>query len=237
MNVKLDIEIIQEAIDSSPWFKDTPKQGRNQLACAANIKTYSKKSYVFQNGDSNTDIYCVISGRLRLGATSSTGQEFTFTDYNQGSWFGEETLSVEDPRLFGVLVLEESIVLVIPRKIVLSVSEQFPAMYRNIFIDHTLKARGLYRLLEGILFSPLSARLAGRLLEQAQLYGVQTEQGVRLDISLSQSDFANLVMGSRPRVNKIFGQWRDKNIVVMEQGKYLIKNLAALEDELELIDE
>jgi hypothetical protein len=44
-------------------------------------------------------------------------------------------------------------------------------------------------------------------------------------------------MGSRPRVNKIFGQWRDKNIVVMEQGKYLIKNLAALEDELELIDE
>ena len=44
-------------------------------------------------------------------------------------------------------------------------------------------------------------------------------------------------MGSRPIVNKIFGQWRDKNIVVMEQGKYLIKNLAALEDELELIDE
>ena len=172
MNVKFDIEIIQEAIDSSPWFKDTPEQGRSQLACAANIKTYSKKSYVFQNGDSNTDIYCVISGRLRLGATSSTGQEFTFTDYNQGSWFGEETLSVEDPRLFGVLVLEESIVLVIPRKIVLSVSEKFPAMYRNIFIDHTLKARGLYRLLEGILFSPLSARLAGRLLEQAQLYGV-----------------------------------------------------------------
>lgn len=237
MNVKFNIEIIQEAIDSSPWFKDIPEQGRSQLARAANIKTYSKKSYVFQNGDSNTDIYCVISGRLRLGATSSTGQEFTFTDYNQGSWFGEETLSVEESRLFGVLVLEESIILVIPRKIVLSVSEQFPAMYRNIFIDHTLKARGLYRLLEGILFYPLSARLAGRLLEQAQLHGVQTEQGIRLDISLSQGDFANLVMGSRPRVNTIFGQWRDRDIVVMDEGKYLIKNLEALENELELIDE
>jgi hypothetical protein len=44
-------------------------------------------------------------------------------------------------------------------------------------------------------------------------------------------------MGSRPRVNKIFGQWRDKDIVVMEQGKYLIKNLDALEDELSLHDE
>nr|WP_297348741.1 Crp/Fnr family transcriptional regulator [uncultured Glaciecola sp.] len=237
MNVKFDIETIQKAIDSSPWFKGIPEQGRSQLARAAKIKQYTKKSYVFQNGDFDTDIYCVMSGRLRLGATSSTGQEFTFTDYNQGSWFGEATLSIEEARLFDVLVLETSFVLVIPRKDVLSVGEEFPTMYRHIFIDHTVKARGLYRLLEAILFYPLSARLAGRLLEQAQLHGVQTEQGIRLDISLSQSDFANLVMGSRPRVNKIFGQWRDKNIVVMEKGKYLIKNLAALEDELELIDE
>jgi CRP/FNR family cyclic AMP-dependent transcriptional regulator len=237
MNVKFDIEIIQEAIDNSPWFKDIPEQGRRQLARAAKIKQYAKKSYVFKNGDLDTDIYCVMSGRLRLGAMSSSGQEFTFTDYNQGSWFGEATLSIEEARLFDVLVLETSFVLVIPRKDVLSVGEEFPTMYRHIFIDHTVKARGLYRLLEGILFYPLSARLAGRLLEQAQLHGVQTEQGVRLDISLSQSDFASLVMGSRPRVNKIFGQWRDKDIVVMEQGKYLIKNLDALEDELSLHDE
>jgi len=237
MNVKFDVEIIKDAIDSSPWFKGIPEQGLNELARAAKIKKYAKNSYVFQNGDSDTDVYCMMSGSLRLGATSSIGQEFTFTDYKQGDWFGEETLSVEESRLFGVIALEASTILVIPRKIVLSIGEQFPVMYRNIFIDHTVKARGLYRLLAGILFYPLSARLAGRLLEQAQLHGVQTEQGIRLDVSLSQSDFANLVMGSRPRVNKIFGQWRDKDIVVMVQGKYLIKDIAALENELELIDE
>ncbi|MFT7111366.1 MAG: hypothetical protein ACI843_003049, partial [Psychrobacter glaciei] len=38
MNVKFDIEIIQEAIDNSPWFKDIPEQGRRQLARAAKIK-------------------------------------------------------------------------------------------------------------------------------------------------------------------------------------------------------
>ncbi len=237
MNVKSDIEIIQESIDSSPWFKELPEQGRRQLSRAAKIKKYSKKSFVFQSGDTDTDIYCVISGSLRLGVTSSIGQEFAFTDFNQGSWFGETTLSAEGSRLLDVHVLENSTILVIPRKVVLSVGEEFPIMYRNIFVDHTYKARGLYRLLAGILFYPLSARLAGRLLEQAQLHGVQTEQGVRLDISLSQSDFAHLVMGSRPRVNKVFGEWRDRNIVVMDNGKYLIKDLDALEDELELIDE
>lgn len=237
VSVKSDIEIIQESINKSPWFKDVPEQGRVQLSRAAKIKKYPKKSFVFQSGDADTDLYCVISGNLRLGVTSSIGQEFAFTDFNSGSWFGETTLSAEESRLLDVQVLKDSTILVIPRKVVLSVGEEFPIMYRNIFADHTYKARGLYRLLAGILFYPLSARLAGRLLEQAQLHGVQTEQGVRLDISLSQSDFAHLVMGSRPRVNKVFGDWRDRNIVVMDNGKYLIKDLEALEDELELIDE
>jgi len=237
MNVHSDIEIIQESIDNSPWFKDLPEQGRRLLSRAAKIKKFAKKSFVFQSGDTDTDIYCVISGNLRLGVTSSIGQEFAFTDFNQGSWFGETTLSAEESRLLDVQVLKDSTILVIPRKVVLSVGEEFPIMYRNIFVDHSNKARGLYRLLAGILFYPLSARLAGRLLEQAQLHGVQTEHGIRLDISLSQSDFAHLVMGSRPRVNKVFGEWRDRNIVVMDNGKYLIKDLDALEDELELIDE
>jgi CRP-like cAMP-binding protein len=237
VSVKSDIEIIQEAINSSPWFKDVPEPGRILLSRAAKIKKFHKKSFIFQNGDTDTDLYCVISGNLRLGVTSSIGQEFAFTDFNPGSWFGETTLSAEESRLLDVQVLKDSTILVIPRKAVLSVGEEFPVMYRNIFVDHTYKARGLYRLLAGILFYPLSARLAGRLLEQAQLHGVQTEQGVRLDISLSQSDFAHLVMGSRPRVNKVFGDWRDRNIVVMDNGKYLIKDLEALEDELELIDE
>jgi CRP-like cAMP-binding protein len=115
MNVKFDIKIIQEAINTCPWFKAIPEQGRIELARAAKIKKYAKKSYVFQNGDSDTDVYCMMSGCLRLGATSSIGQEFTFTDYKQGDWFGEETLSVEESRLFGVLALEESTILVIPR--------------------------------------------------------------------------------------------------------------------------
>ena len=146
MNVKSDIEIIQQSIDSSPWFKDVPEQGRIQLSRAAKIKKFSKKSFVFQNGDTDTDIYCVISGNLRLGVTSSIGQEFAFTDFNQGSWFGETTLSAEESRLLDVQVLKDSTILVIPRKVVLSVGEAFPIMYRNIFADHTYNQSFLIQL-------------------------------------------------------------------------------------------
>lgn len=227
---------IEKTIQHSFWFKDVPEEGQNILIKAAKIKPFAAHSFVFKNGDCDNNIYCVLSGRLRLGFTSSIGQEFAFTDYTVDSWLGETTLSDENHRLLDMQVLEPSTLLVLPRSTVLKVGDAYPIMYRNMFINHVNKTRGLFTLLASILFYPLRARLAGRLLEQAQLYGVQTPAGISLDISLSQNDFAQLVMGSRQRINKIFGEWRDHHIIEINQGKYLIKDIEALTQELELID-
>ena len=57
-------------------------------------------------------------------------------------------------------------------------------------------------------------------------------EGVRIDIKLSQNDFARLAMGSRQRVNGIFRDW-DKNGLVETRGEHLlIKDVEALEKEL-----
>jgi len=228
---------IKQTIENAYWFKDVPQDGIQQLISAAKVKQFAAHSFVFQNGDVDTDIYCVLTGRLRLGFTSTMGQEFAFTDFIVNSWLGETTLCGESNRLLDVQVLENSTLLVIPRNTVLKVGEQYPVMYRNMFINHVNKTRGLFTLLAGVLFYPLRSRLAGRLLEQAQLHGTETPEGISLDISLSQNDFAHLVMGSRQRINKILGEWRDSNIIVVDHGKYLIKDIDALKEELELVDE
>ena len=54
---------------------------------------------------------------------------------------------------------------------------------------------------------------------------------------MSQNDLAQLTLGSRQRVNKILGEWREKGIVVVEDNNYLIKDLAALEAETRLQQE
>ena len=125
-------------------------------------------------------------------------------------------------------------VLVIPIARVLAVAERYPLMYRNLFRDNVDRSRGVYTLLGGVLFYPLRARLAGRVLELVNDHGESRDGGVYLHISLSQNDFARLAFGSRQRINRIFRDWSDAGIVQMRDDKYFIQDLGALRRELEL---
>ena len=169
--------------------------------------------------------------------TSSVGQEFALTDLEPGQWLGEPALVDKKTRFFDIQVREPSQILIIPRGAVLRIGEEYPIMYKHMFFNHVQKTRGVYKLLAGLMFYPLHSRLAGRLLELADTHGMKTEQGITLDVSLSQNDFAQLSMGSRQRINKIFGKWRELDIVVMQDDHYLIKDIEALKEQLLLIDE
>ena len=237
MTMAVEYMEFEQTIQNAYWFKDVPEDGLQQLTNATKVKQFKAHSFVFQNGDTDTDIYCVLSGRLRLGFTSTMGQEFSFTDYIADSWLGETSLCGDSSRLLDAQVIENSTLLVIPRSAVIRVGERYPVMYRNMFFNHVNKTRGLFTLIAMVLFYPLRSRLAGRLLEQAQLHGTETSEGLSLDISLSQNELARLVMGSRQRINKILGEWRDSNIIMVDHGKYLIKDIDALKEELELVDE
>lgn len=85
-----------------------------------------------------------------------------------------------------------------------------------------------------MLFYPLRARLAGRLLELVAEQGDEAEGAVCLNINLSQNDFARLSFGSRQRINKIFGEWSEQGIVVTQSEHYFIKDIDALVRETDL---
>ena len=90
--------------------------------------------------------------------------------------------------------------------------------------------------MSGILFYSLRARVAGRLLECAREHGVQAEEGVLLDIKLSQNEFARLALGSRQRVNKVFCDWGDRSLVMTRDERLLIPDLDLLEQEINLFE-
>jgi hypothetical protein len=105
-------------------------------------------------------------------------------------------------------------------------------LYRNLYRAVWVNTRGLYEILEAMLFYPLKARVAGRVLVLIADHGHRVEDGVLLDIKLSQNDFARLAMGSRQRVNGIFRDW-DKQGLVESRGDYLlIKDIEGLQREM-----
>ena len=218
------------------WFGRLPGEAQQRLAQAARVKHYKKGSYLYTTGQHTTDVLCVVTGRVRLGISSALGQEFAITDLTAESWTGEQVLMDDEARVFDAQVVEDATVLVIPRSTVLAVGDDYPEMYRELFAEHIRRTRRLYELLGGMLFYPLRSRLAGRLLELVNEHGEEVDGGVYVSTKLSQNDFARFSLGSRQRINKIFREWCDRDIIVVESDKYFIKDLAALRGELELTD-
>ena len=131
-----------------------------------------------------------------------------------------------------VRVLDPSDLVLIPAQVLRDVGDSWPTLYRNLFRANWVNVRGLYEILDALLFYPLKARVAGRVLVLIGEHGHKVDEGILLDIKLSQNDFARLAMGSRQRVNGIFRDW-DRQGLVETRGEYLlIKDIEGLQREM-----
>ena len=232
MNNKLTTEEIHSLVKESHWFNCLDDASITHLCKHVQQKIIQKKTYLYSIGDVTNEIYCLVKGRIRITMTSSEGQVFAVTDLDKQVWFGEATLVHDKHRLLDAVAKEDTLVLCFPRNVVLGICEKFPQIYKQIFKVNVMRTRGLYEILTGMLFYPLRARLAGRLLELIKDHGEHINEGILLDVKLNQNDFARFSMGSRQSVNKIFREWYNSVIVVMHEQKYLIKDLKALRSEL-----
>ena len=236
MNTETRDYDIAGIIAQSPWFIDLPEKAQKRLADSARVRTYRKNSYLYTSGEKSSEVYCILSGRVRLLLTSAIGQEYAVTDSEAGAWLGGEFLSGDNPARLDVQINETAKVLSVPRVLVMELAEQHPQIFQRLFTDYMLRFSGLITLLQAMAFYPLRSRLAGWFLELIENHGEQADEGVYLDMHLSQNDFAQLSLGSRQRINKILSEWRERGIIELDSNRYLIRDIEALRDEMELKD-
>ena len=228
----MDKDQLRKFIADSVWFTGAPANVLGKLADAVSIKHYSANSFIWTTGEITTDIYGVISGRLRISLAGEMGQEVALIDWEHGAWLGGQSLCDEEPNRLEVRVLEPSELLVIPRRVVLEVGDEWPVLYRNLFLSDWTNIRAFYELLRGVFFYPLKARVAMRVLLLLDEHGHQAEGGALLDIKLSQNDFARLASGSRQRVNRIFRDWHKQGLVESQGEHLLIRDIPGLQAEV-----
>ena len=223
-------------IARSPWFQGLPDKALARLAEAARVRSYRKNSYLYTSGEKGSEVYCLLSGRVRLSLTSAIGQEYAVTDYDAGTWLGGEFLSGDNPARLDVQINETASALTLPRTLVMEIANQHPQVFKNLFADYMVRFSGLILLLQSMAFYPLRSRLAFWLIELLEKHGKEEEAGIYLDAHLSQNDLAQLSLGSRQRINKILSEWRERGIVELEGSRYLIRDMSALVQETELHD-
>jgi CRP-like cAMP-binding protein len=80
---------------------------------------------------------------------------------------------------------------------------------------------------ERLAFLDVSGRVASKLLELADRYGVQ-DDGIEIELELTQTELASWVGANRKSVNRALANFRDQGLIRVQRHKITILDARAL---------
>ncbi len=226
-----------ERVSTGGWFQGVSDSEISRVIALSKVKSFKSGEFIYKIGDEQHNLFCIVDGQVNISIIDPKGEEFMLTAWETGGWFGEAAFHQGAPMPLEARAKTEVTVLLVPISVIDSVLSNGAIFYRNIMVDMIGRAKLLYKLIETLLFRPLRARVAMRVLHLTDLFGEQDGESIVLPFKISQSDFAKMSGGSRQRVNQIFRHWSDKGIISKQNKRYMIHDIQALTAEIDAIDD
>ncbi|MFC4320687.1 Crp/Fnr family transcriptional regulator [Litchfieldia salsa] len=192
-----------------------------------------KGTFLFQEGMTARELYIVLSGRVKISKLSSDGRELSLRICTRDEIVGELTLFSEDAKyIFNANVEEDGEVAVINKDELerkLFENSKLAFEFMKWMSDHFRKTQTKFRDL--VLFGKKGA-LYSTLVRMTNSYGVPTEKGILIDLTLTNQELANFCATTRESVNRMLNELRNKGIISIYKSKITIHDLHYIRAEI-----
>ena len=213
-------------LKSSSLFGGLSKRALLQLISLGKSSTTHAGQSLYHQGEAGTTLFLIISGEIRISASSADGKVLHLNTLATGDVMGEIALLDGGPRTATATVTQSGMVFSIERSDFLAFVEQQPDVTIELLKLVCRRVRWTTGLLEDSVFLTSEARLAKRLLWISQSSGSSVAGGY--EIRLSQSDLAQYLNLSRQIVNRFLRSLEAAGIVELGRGKLVIRDQMAL---------
>ena len=211
-----------------PLFVSVSDAELSALAKDFTARRFQQGEAIFFQGDPGQALYLIESGRVRIYVQDDNGQETSVIFYSAGDIFGELAALDGLPRSASAIAADETVVHVLTRERLRAHLQASPQLAYNFMQALVVRVRYSTLQVGSLTLHDVPGRLARKLLELAQGYGRVTSDGVKIDMTLTQSDLASLIGATRESTNKALGNFKRSGIIRMEQTQITIVDPEAL---------
>jgi CRP-like cAMP-binding protein len=219
----------RELLAKGSLFSKLSDRELDDLVQVSRVEKLRAREELCHKGDPGTQIYLIAKGRLKAVTTSAEGDDVVFSIMAPGEVCGELALLSGGMRTATITAIEESELIVLDRREFLPFLKRNPEAAIKLLEVLAERQLRLSELLEDTTFLNLPARLAKKLVSLGRAYGVETAEGIRIDLKLSQSEIGDLVATTRESVNKQIKSWTGEGMVSMKRGIVTIHRIDDLE--------
>ncbi len=211
-----------------PLFASLKPAHLDEIAGKLALRSYKRGATVFHKDDAGSTLYIVQSGQVKISAPSPEGEETILTILTDGDFFGELSILDGKPRSATATAMEATSAYALDRTDFLDVVRADPELAIEILSALSKRLRRTDILLQDAFFLDMPGRLAKQLLELAERHGVETDEGLKIDMRLTQHDLARAIGASRESVNRLLGQLQDEGLISMSKQHIHIHRLDEL---------
>lgn len=206
-----------KAIARVPLFESLDPEDRERLLAVSSVRRVAARKRLFRRGEPGRELFVLLRGRAKVAATTED-RGAVFDYFEPGEVVGEIALLDGGPRTATVTTVSSCDFLVLGREEFLALLEREPRVAIRLLAACAARLRHTSELVEDVVFLGLPARLAKKLLQLAQEYGVDTGAGTRINLKLSQRELGELVGAARESVNRQLGHWEAEGVLRFEAG-------------------
>lgn len=211
-----------------PLFADLADEDIRTLMAIARKRTFRSGEIIFHRDDPGQVLYVIKEGKVKIYLISPDGQEISLVVYGKGECFGEFAILDDLPRSANAIALEKVECYTLQRSDFHNAIMKNPKIAIQILEVLTKRLRTTNNMVEDLIFLDVYGRVAKKLLELAETHGTQVDDGIRIDMRLTQQDLASMVGASRESVNKVMGYFTDKKFISTDKHKITIHRTSDL---------
>ena len=218
----------QTILERTRLFRGLPAATIQRVSALSIRRSYTDGAIVFSQADSGDALYGVVTGKIRISASSPTGREMFLNIMEPGDTFGEIALLDGRRRTATASAISQSELIIITRDHFLELLKHEPELVSHVVQLLCERIRWTSGLAEDSALLSVPERLARRLLSLGQLHGHETPNGVEL--SISQEEVARFLGLTRQVVNQYLQNWKTQGCLALGRGKIVIVDEHALRD-------
>ena len=228
------LQIIEDCLScqlrSERLFCDLPDAALAAFDSVKSAIVYPRGSLVFVEGQTPRGIYVLCSGRAKLSTCASDGKTLIMQIAEPGEVLGlsatvsgkpyEATVETLDPCQLNFVRRDDFLKFLSGHgEACLRVAHHLSNNYHNAY--EQIRSLGLSH--------SAGEKLARLLVTWGRETGKATDQGVRVKLSLTHEEMAQMIGTSRETVTRLLSELRTKEIIRLKGSNLLIRDQAALE--------
>jgi len=225
---RFGIELACAAMARSPLFHGMEPDELTRLAQTMAQRRFRRNEVIFHEGDPGDSLHVVVEGKVKITRESAEGEEAIVVILAAGDAFGELVLLDGAPRSATATAMEATETLTMPRSTFVELVDGGSPFRTQLLTGIAQRIRRITDQLAEVHFLDLAGRLALQLTRLAQEAAPGQATDIELGTTLTQSDLAAMVGGTRQRVNQIIGDFADEGLIAHDGGRIVVRDLERL---------